>query len=358
MLINAQRPEQLRVAIVDDGVLDEYEVAAAEHGLRRGNIYRGVVANVQTSLNAAFVDFGAKRDGLLRADDVVPSLIRKQKDGDRRPRIDRVLDRGQSILVQVTRDAVHNKGAQLTTNLSLAGRYLVLMPLDNVRGISRKVEDEASRVRLKERLGQLSLPEGCGVIVRTNAEDETKAALNRDLNALLRLWKRVRAEASHGTGHRLIYSDQDLIVQALRDYLNNTIAKVLIDDDEAFARAGAYLRTFMPRGKTRLVHYSDRLPLFSRYDLEPQIDSIYQRRVELRCGGSIVIEGTEALTAIDVNSGRAKKAGTRRRPSSPSIWRRPPRWPGSCACGTSAVWWWWTSSTCAQARTSARWNAP
>ncbi len=196
MLINAQRPEEVRIAVVSDKKLDRYEVSATESGLYRGNIYRGVVANLQPSLDAAFVDFGAERDGLLRADDVVPSAFHKKNDkAGKHPRIDKVLERGKPILVQVVRDGVGRKGALVTTNLSIAGRYLVLMPYDDVRGISRKAEDE-DRQAIKDRVAKLDLPEGCGVILRTNALDQPQKTLNRDLNALLRLWKEIRQEAT------------------------------------------------------------------------------------------------------------------------------------------------------------------
>ena len=310
MLINAQRPEEVRIAVVSDNKLDQYEVSATESGLYRGNIYRGVVANIQPSLDAAFVNFGAERDGLLRADDVVPSAFQKKvENAGKHPRVDRILERGKPILLQVIRDGVGRKGALVTTNLSIAGRYLVLMPFDDVRGISRKAEDE-DRQAIKDRVGKLELPEGCGVILRTNALDQPQKTLNRDLNALLRLWKKIRQEATAGHGPRLLYSDQDLIVQALRDSFDSSISEILVDDDKAFAKAQGYMRTFMPRSGKRLVRYTDRMPLFSRFKLEEQIDRIYQRKVELPSGGSIVIDGTEALTAIDVNSGRATRGGS------------------------------------------------
>lgn len=311
MLINAQAPEELRLAIVTDGVLDTYEVAAAEAGLTRGNIYRGVVASVQPSLDAAFVEYGAERHGLLKADDVVAQAAhRKGEGGERRARIDKLLEKGRPLLVQVTRDPVDAKGSVLTTNISLAGRYLVLMPLDEVRGVSRKLEDEEIRRELREKVEALDLPEKCGVIVRTNAIDQNKTTLNRDLGALLRLWKRVQRESAQGKGPKLLYSDQDLILQALRDLLDSSVEEVWIDSDAAFDKAEQYVKSFMPRAKTRLVRYRERMPLFSRFNLEEQIESIFRRRVELVSGGSIVIEGTEALTAIDVNSGRSRGGGS------------------------------------------------
>ncbi len=310
MLINAQRPDEVRIATMSGKILDRYEVAATESGLCRGNIYRGNVANIQPSLDAAFADFGEERDGLLRAADVVPSQYYKKPDNKGKyPRVDQILQRGQPVLVQVVRDGVGRKGALLTTNISIAGRYLVLMPFDDVRGVSRKAEDE-ERELVKDRVAKLELPEGFGVILRTNALDQPQKTLNRDLNALLRLWKKIRAESKTGKGPKLLYSDQDLIVQALRDSLDSSISEILVDDEKAFSKARGYMQTFMPRAGNRLVHYTDRMPLFSKYELEEQIDRIYQRKVDLPSGGSIVIDGTEALTAVDVNSGRANKAGS------------------------------------------------
>ena len=311
MLINAQTREELRVAIVDGHTLEDFQVEVAERGSTRGNIYRGTIAKVEPSLNAAFIDYGAERHGFLPIQDVVEEAwYRQPKDKSKRPRIEDVLERGKPIIVQVVKEAEEQKGAALTTNLSLAGRYLVLTPFDPTRGISRKVEDDATRKSLKDQIKKLEVPDGCGIIVRTNALDQNKTALSRDLAALLRLWKRVGTEARQGKGVKLIYSDQDLILQALRDYLDTTVQEILVDDDSAFARAEEYLKAYLPRGGDRLIRYTDREPLFSRYGLEPQIDRIYDRRVFLPSGGSIVIDRTEALTAVDVNSGRSTGAAS------------------------------------------------
>lgn len=307
MLINARTQEEARIAVVDGTTLEDYKIEVAERGLTRGNIYRGRIDGVEQSLNAAFIDYGTERNGFLPSQDVVPEAFYHQPKNPRRPRIEEVLETGRSIIVQVAREAEGSKGAVLTTDLSLAGRYLVLTPFDDHIGVSRKVEDEETRKRLKEQVRNLQTPPGCGFIVRTNAIDQNKTVLNRDLNALLRLWKRIGQEARRGKGTALIHSDQDLILRALRDYLDNTIEEILIDDDQAFAKAKEYIRTFLPRGKTKLVRYSERTPLFSRFELEPQIERIFERKVDLRSGGSIVIDRTEALTAIDVNSGRSTK---------------------------------------------------
>jgi len=308
MLINAQRADEVRIAIVNGTALDTYEVAATDSGLCRGNIYRATVATIQPSLDAAFVDFGVEKDGLLRADDVVRDAYHHDpKTESKHPKVEKILERKKEILVQVVRDAVGHKGALVTSNLSIAGRYLVLMPLDDVRGVSRKLEDEDARSTIRERLERLELPEGCGVIARTNAADQPQRALNRDANALLRLWKKIRKESTIGKGPRLLYSDQDLIVQALRDWVDTSIDEILVDDEAAFVKAQGFMQTFMPRARAKLVPYKDRLPLFSRYELESQIEKIFLRKVDLPSGGSIVIDGTEALTAIDVNSGRATR---------------------------------------------------
>ncbi|HVS12299.1 MAG TPA: Rne/Rng family ribonuclease [Thermoanaerobaculia bacterium] len=310
MLINARNPEEVRVAVLAGETLESYQVEVAERGLQRGNIYRGVIASIQPSLNAAFIDYGADKHGFLAIQDVVPDAYYHAPRKGEKPRIETVLEKGQPIVVQVTREPEGTKGAALTTNLSLAGRYLVLMPFEKTRGVSRKVTSEEHRQALRKTVEGLTVPEGCGVIVRTNALDQTKATLTRDLNALVRLWKRISAEARQSRKTKLLYTDQDIVLQALRDYLDASIEEVLVDEEEAYQRAEEYMRAFMPRSKTQLIRYQERLPLFSAYRLEPQIERIFERRVPLHSGGSIVIDPTEALTAIDVNSGRATRAAS------------------------------------------------
>lgn len=310
MLINAQNPEELRIALVDGTTLQSFQLEASERGLTRGNIYRGYVVNLQPSLNAAFIDYGAERHGFLSSDNVVEQAWHRHPDGGRRPRIEQILERGRPILVQVSKDPEGQKGAALTTNLSLAGRYLVLTPYDDTRGVSRKVEDDDVRQRLRDQVDKMNLPAGGGFIVRTNALEQTKATMSRDFAALLRLWKRIEGEGRKGDGSKLLYNDQDIIVRALRDYLDATVAEVIIDDEAAFAKASEYITSFMPRGKTQLVRYADRVPLFSKFEIEAQIDRIYDRTVSLPSGGSIVIDRTEALVAIDVNSGKSTRASS------------------------------------------------
>lgn len=310
MLINATSREEIRVAIVSDSTLEDYQVERAESELARGNIYRGVLANLQPSLDAAFVDYGAPRNGFLAIQDVVPEARYKEPPPGARPRIDDLLEPGRPIVVQVTRDPEGSKGAALTTNLSLAGRYLVLTPFDPSRGVSRKVEDEETRARLREIVDRLELPPGSGAIVRTAALDQSRAELQRDLAGLLRLWKRIQDRAREGSGARLLYSDQDPILRVLRDHLGTEVEEILVDEDQAAARVEQFLEAFLPRSRTRLVRYQDRVPLFTRFGLESQIERIFSRVVPLAGGGSIVIEPTEALTSIDVNSGRGNQNGS------------------------------------------------
>ena len=310
MLINAQSSTELRIAIANDSVLEDLKVDIAERGLTRGNIYYGKIANIEPSLNAAFIDYGAPKHGFLAIQDVVPDAYYQAVPKSKRPKIEDVLVRGRPIVVQITREPEGNKGAALTTNLSLAGRYLVLTPFDKTCGVSRKVDTEDVRLKLKAMAEALPVPDGGGVIVRTNALGQTKTALSRDMNALLRLWKRISRDARDSKGTKLLYSDQDIVLQGLRDYLDSSIQEVWVDEDTAHGRAEQYMRAFMPRSKTSLNRYTGRRPLFSVYDLEPQIENIFERRADLPSGGSIVIDPTEALTAIDVNSGRSKKGSS------------------------------------------------
>ena len=310
MLINAHSPEELRMAVLNDTLLENYQFDAEDAGLTQGNIYRGRIARIEPSLDASFIDYGLDKHGFLTSGDVVADARYKQPKGRGRPKIQEVLETGQPIVVQIKRDPEGKKGAALTTNISLAGRYLVLTPFDSMRGVSRKVEDEGERKALRKLASKLEIPEGCGVVVRTNARDQTQTTLTRDLAALLLLWRRIRAEAIKGSGVRLLYADQDLILKALRDYLDSSVEEILVDDPSAMEKVEKYIRAFMPRAKINLELYQERLPLFAKFGLEAQIESIHQRSVPLPSGGSIVIDGTEALTAIDVNSGRATQKAT------------------------------------------------
>ncbi|HVR30416.1 MAG TPA: Rne/Rng family ribonuclease [Thermoanaerobaculia bacterium] len=310
LLIAGHLQQELRVAIVQDSTLEEYQFEVAEGGLTRGNIYRGTIASIEPSLNAAFIDYGAARHGFLACRDVVKEARYREPPKGQQPRIAEILERGKPIVVQVTRDPEGRKGAVLTTNLSLPGRYLVLMPFDDSRGVSRKVENEEERKALKALAADLDLPPGCGVVVRTNAREQNRRELNKDLQGLLRVWQRIQEEAMAGSGIRVLYSDEDLLLRVFRDYLDAKVDEILVDDDEIAHKAQGYLDSFMPKGKVAVKRYQERLPMFTRSGLEEQIERIYQRRVPLPSGGSVVIEQTEALTAIDVNSGSATQSGS------------------------------------------------
>lgn len=325
MLINATRSEEVRAAILHNGKLEQFEIEVQDAGLLKGNVYRGVVANVEASLNACFVDIGADKQGFLPIDEIHPSCFHeKPKKKDGKPRIEEVMRKGREIVVQVVKDAVGNKGAALTSHVSLAGRYIVLMPLDDSRGVSRRIGDEGRRKKIKEIAAGLKIPEEFGFIVRTAGTNRTKTDLNRDAAHLVRTWKEIlktaeagpkrqrNAKGRRGKGRRrgpaLLFEDRDLVVRMIRDYYEPEIEEILIDHPVSYLKAREYIRTVMPRSHKAITLYEEKVPLFSRYRVEEQIEAVFSRRVDLPSGGYILIDPTEALTSIDVNSGRSTKA--------------------------------------------------
>jgi ribonuclease E len=320
MLINAQNPEEVRIATIEGPLLEDFQVEVSREGLTRGNVYRGTVTNVEPSLGAAFVDYGVERNGFLPASEFVEQASPTKRNGlstgkgkeeeQRHPRIQDLVKRGDEIIVQVTREPVDNKGGAVTMNLSLAGRYIILNPYDDVRGVSRKVEDEEIRKQLKQQASKLDVPEGAGFIVRTNALQQNKATLTRDFTTLLRLWEEIQGEARQGQGPKLLYNDQDIILRSLRDFLGADVREVIVDDERAYQKVRRYVRIFTPRGRVKVTRYNEKTPLFSRFDVESQIERIHERTVTLPSGGSIVFDRTEALIAIDVNSGKATRGGS------------------------------------------------
>ncbi len=307
MLINATRPAEVRAAILDDGKLDQLEIEVRNANLLKGNIYKGRVANVEGSLGACFVEFGADKQGFLPLDEISPSCYHRKWDKKDKPRITDVMQRGREVLVQVVKDAVGNKGAALTTRISLAGRYIVLMPLDDSRGVSRKVSSDAQRKKIKDLASKLKIPQDYGFIVRTAGLDRTRTDLNRDAAQLVRTWKNVLATDKKSKAPALLHEDRDLVVRMLRDYYDNKIERILIDDEEAVGKAEAYFRRVMPRSKKALHPYTHKVPMFARYRVEEQIEEIFSRRAGLKSGGYILIDPTEALISIDVNSGRSTR---------------------------------------------------
>jgi ribonuclease E len=309
MLINVADEEESRVAIVEDGILEEFTIEVSAKEQIRGNIYNGVVVKIEPSLQAAFVDYGGKRHGFLPMGEIHPHWFAGEaRNGDRRPRIQDALRRNQKIMIQVAKEEMGTKGASLTTYVSLPGRYLVLMPdAESPGGISRKIEDEEERKKLKEIIGQLDLSSNMGVIVRTAGLNRNKTELQRDLTYLERLWGSIQEKSQESPAPALIYQEHDLVIRSIRDYFTPDIQEVLVDHREVYRRARDFFQAVMPRYQGRVKLYREKNPLFARYQLEEQIEAIYSHKVELKSGGSIVIDPTEALVAIDVNSGRATK---------------------------------------------------
>src|SRR3954463_6886768 len=309
MLFNATQQEELRVAIVDGQKLVDLDIESASREQRKSNIYKGIITRIEPSLEAAFVDYGEERHGFLPFKEVSRSYFKEGVDPGR-ARIQDALREGQEVIVQVEKDERGTKGAALTTFISLAGRYLVLMP-NNPRGggVSRRVEGE-ERNELRDTLDQLQLPEGMSVIARTAAIGRSAEELNWDLNYLMQLWTAVDGASKEASGKPfLIYLESSLVIRAIRDYFQPDIGEILIDTDEIFEQAKAFMQTVMPGNVGKVKLYRDDVPLFSRFQIEHQIESAYSRQVGLPAGGAIVIDHTEALVAIDVNSARATKGG-------------------------------------------------
>ncbi len=320
MLINVTHAEESRVGIVADGKLVSFEIESFNREHLKGNIYKAVIHRVQPALEAAFVDIGADRDAFLPLDEICFRHLNnppprnsssRDRDGDRRrPRIQDMIKPGEEILVQIVKEQFGSKPPTLSTFYSLAGRYLVLLPGSDDAGISRRIEG-ADRVRVRELIEQLKPPEGFGIIVRTVAGFEPGIAeLERDMTYLLRLWESIKQSAAGKRGPTAVYREHDLVLRNIRDYFTPDIDEIYVDNEEVFQRAGEFLRDVMPEKESSLRLYQGDKPIFSHFNVEAQIESIYKRRVPLKSGGSIVIDGTEALTAIDVNSGRSVRGGS------------------------------------------------
>jgi ribonuclease E len=307
MLINAEDAEESRVAIVADGILEEFDIETSHKEQNKSNIYKGIVVKVEAGLQAAFVDYGGKRAGFLPLGEVHPTCYADPDLAKRggRVRIHDVLKRNQELLVQVVKDEIGTKGAALSTYISLPGRYLVLMPGVDATRVSRKIEDEAQRRQLKEIVAQLAPPPGTGVIIRTAGLDRTKQELQRDMAYLLKLWETILAQAKELPAPSVVYEESDLVIRSIRDYFTPDIAEILVDDREVFKRAREFLQAIMPRYVNRIKLSRERRPIFSKYQLEDQIEAIFEDKIPLKSGGSIVIERTEAMVSIDVNSGRS-----------------------------------------------------
>jgi ribonuclease E len=305
ILINAVDTEECRIAKVTDSRLEEFQIETASHEIMQGNIYKAAVTRVEPSLQAAFVDFGADRNGFLQKQEIHYDYFQESAAPDRT--ITQLIKKGQELLVQVTKDPIASKGAMLTTFLSLAGRFLVLMPGNDNRGISRKIEDEEERKRLKDILGSLKIPEGFGIILRTAGMGCTKTQINNDLNYLIRLWKNIKGRVMESPTPALMNKERNMVVRSLRDYFTSDVNEILIDDPDVYKEAKDFVHIISPKQTNIVKLYKGAKPIFTKFQLEHQISTIFESRVELKSGGSIVIEQAEALVAIDVNSGKATK---------------------------------------------------
>ncbi len=320
MLINYVPGEECRVAVTTDGKLEELHAERLNAVSHVNNIYVGKVMNVEPSIQAAFIDFGLDHNGFLHISDLHPNYFPGGENGKMeqvgrktprrsRPPIQNALKRGQEVIVQVTKEGIGTKGPTLTSYLSIPGRYLVMMPQMDAVGMSRKVEDEELRRKMRDTLGQLDLPEGFGFILRTAGMERNKTELKRDLAYLQRLWKDMERRRKAGTKPRLLYAESDLLVRALRDVLTNDFDSVVIDDPAALSRAAKFIKIVSPRGSTKLQHYEGGAPIFHTFGVEEQIQRIHSREVPLPSGGSLVFDEAEALVAIDVNSGKMRHHG-------------------------------------------------
>ncbi len=305
MLFNATQSEELRVAIVDGQKLIDLDIEHAGKEQRKSNIYKGVITRIEPSLEAAFVDYGQERHGFLPFKEVARSYYQNAADG--RARIQDVLKEGQELIVQVDKDERGNKGAALTTLISLAGRYLVLMP-NNPRGggVSRRIEGE-ERDELRDVMAQLEVPKGMSIIARTAGIGRNAEELQWDLNYLTQLWTAIDGASAMQPGAYLIYQEGSLVIRAIRDYFSADIGEILIDTPDIHEQAMQFMNHVMPGNVSRVKLYQDEIPLFTRFQIEHQIESAFSREVRLPSGGAIVIDHTEALVSVDVNSGRSTR---------------------------------------------------
>ncbi|MFO7593010.1 MAG: ribonuclease E, partial [Pseudomonadota bacterium] len=309
MLFNATQPEELRVALVDGQRLYDLDIESATRKQKKSNIYKGRITRIEPSLEAAFVDYGAERHGFLPLKEISRSYFDPNVEVSGRVSIQQVLKEGQEVVVQVDKEERGNKGAALTTFISLAGRYLVLMP-NNPRagGVSRRIEGE-DRSEVRDAMSQLDIPQDMGVIVRTAGVGKSSEELQWDLDYLVQVWSAIETAAAERKAPFLIYQESNVVIRAIRDYLRTDINEILIDDEEVYHQGRDFMSKVMPHNLSKLKLYQDRVPLFTRYQIESQIESAFQREVSLPSGGSIVIDHTEALISIDINSARATKGG-------------------------------------------------
>ncbi len=318
LLINADEPEECRLALLEDGRLESLYVSSVSRIQTRNNIYKARVVAIEPNLQAAFVDYGTEKNGFLTFSEIHPEYYRQNLSAEVQALVDQqqwkklsisdVMEKGQEMLVQVVKEEVGKKGANLTTYLSLPGRCVVLMPGSESEGVSRKISGEERRNELREVMNSLQIPEGIGWIVRTASVDITKTALSRDVRYLLRLWREIKEKGQKMDGVGLLYQDHNCVMRFLREHFDPDIQEILVDDEAALEKVSEFVEMLPAKQRTvRVKLHKGARPVFNHYSVEDQIESIYQPRVSLPGGGSIVIEPTEALVSIDVNSGSTGK---------------------------------------------------
>jgi len=314
MLINVAQEEECRIALVENKKLEELYVERTSNSSHVGNIYKGRVVNIESSIQACFIDFGIGKNGFLHISDLLPSYFpekkaNKERVGRKRARKDRppiqdCLKRGQEVIVQVIKEGIGTKGPTLTTYLSIPSRFLVLMPSMNRLGISRKIEDEKIRNKMREILNELNPPKDMGFIIRTAGLERNKRDLQRDLNYLVRLWKNISQKIKKESAPVALFQESDLVIRTIRDVFNTNIKHVICDSEPTFKKVREFFSIALPRSRNKVTFYDGKPPLFTKYRIEQEIKKIQSRHISLKSGGSIVIDPTEALVAIDVNSGK------------------------------------------------------
>ncbi len=316
MLINVSEGEECRVAVVENGTLDQLYTERFHLASHVGNIYKGKIVNIEAGIQAAFIDFGADKNGFLHISDVHPRYFGKKDIVEnigrrqalaKRPPIQKCLKKGQEIIVQVTKEGINTKGPTLTTYISLPGKYLVLMPWMSGVGVSQKIEGEDERKKLRDVVESISRPKNVGFIIRTAAMLAKKRELQSDINYLSRLWKVINKRGDSDKAPAEIYQESDLAIRTVRDIFDSSIRTILCDNEQIHRKIRDFLSIVQPRLKRRATYYEGKSPLFNKYNLEKEIERIQSSHVSLKNGGSLVIEQTEALVAIDVNSGKYRK---------------------------------------------------
>lgn len=302
LLINASDSEECRIVKITDNELEDFQIENAAHAVTQGNIYKGIITRVEPALQCVFVDYGADRHGFLQKNEIHSDYFQDTPSGDQS--ISSVVRKGQHLLVQVTKDPVGRKGAMLTTFISLPGRHVVLMPGSGTIGVSRKITEEKERTRLKSLVDGINIPEGFGLIVRTAGDGCNKTNLARDVKELLRLWKTISEKSVEAEAPSLLYKEQQLVLRTIRDYLTADVNEILVDNEEVYREIREFMSVIAPKNIGIVKLHKGPKPIFTKYELERKIASVFENRVELKSGGSIVIDPTEALVSIDVNSGR------------------------------------------------------